>query len=264
MPNATTPSRDWSAIAGVTVVAGAAVILSFSALAGLGELVGWGTLAVFGAELPLSWLLPLCVDAYGATATRIAVNGRYSPETRRHALVHAVAAIVVSVLGNAMYHLIQAHVVDLGSALWVLVVAVSVVPPLALGALAHLMALCGRDNAAAPGDGVPVAVPVGVAAEVDEAAEREADEVIEALRSASSAAAAVPASASSAAGQVHPVECVPDVPEPREVYLRAVEAFAPAGVVEKLPPVREVKRTLNCGQERAKEVRAYLSDLAAG
>jgi hypothetical protein len=143
--NTPAPTRDPVAVAGLALVAAGAVILSFSALAGLGELVGFGG----PGRAPLHWLIPVCVDAYGATATRIAVNGRYSAHTRRHALVHAAAAIVVSVLGNAAFHLIEARVLDLGYVMTVLVVAVSVVPPVALGALAHLMALCARDTAAA-------------------------------------------------------------------------------------------------------------------
>lgn len=143
--------RDWPMITGIAVVACAAVIASFHAQAGLGALAGWHASAdILGVRVSLAWLLPLCVDAYGATATRIAVDSaRYSEHTRKHALVHAIAAVVVGVLGNAVYHLLAARVVELGSATWVLVVGVSIVPPVALGALAHLIALCARDDAAA-------------------------------------------------------------------------------------------------------------------
>ncbi|MEU4225998.1 DUF2637 domain-containing protein [Nonomuraea sp. NPDC026600] len=141
--------RDWWTIGGVGVVAAAAVIASFTAQAGLGRLAGWDASLHLpgGIEISLSWLLPLCVDAYGAVATRITVNAKYSAETRRHALIHAVGAVVVSVIGNAIYHALEAGVLHLGNSRWVLVVAVSMVPPVALGALAHLMALCARDDA---------------------------------------------------------------------------------------------------------------------
>lgn len=141
--------RDWWMVGGVSVVAAAAVIASFTAQAGLGRLAGWDaavTVPGLGVDLSLSWLLPLCVDAYGAVATRITVNATYSPHARRHALIHAVCAVVVSVIGNAIYHALEANVLHLGSSRWVLVVAVSMVPPVALGALAHLMALCARDD----------------------------------------------------------------------------------------------------------------------
>ncbi|MEU6997202.1 DUF2637 domain-containing protein [Nonomuraea sp. NPDC046570] len=144
----TVTRRDWWTIAGVGVVAAAAVIASFTAQAGLGRLAGWDAALPLpgGLEISLSWLLPLCVDAYGAVATRITVNAKYSAETRRHALIHAVGAVVVSIIGNAIYHALEAKVLLLGSSRWVLVVAVSMVPPVALGALAHLMALCARDD----------------------------------------------------------------------------------------------------------------------
>lgn len=255
MPNATTttPRHDPAAIAGMATVAIAAVILSFSALAGLGRLVG------FGGGLPLNWLIPLCVDAYGATATRIMVNARYSEHTRRHALVHAAAAIVISVAGNAIYHLIAARVIDVGSAMWALVVAVSVIPPVALGALAHLMALCARDTATARSIAVPTVVPAAVLedmdGDLDEAADAESHEVIAALRTPPPAAA-VPAAVPA---EVHEETGVPALPEP---YLRAVEVFAEDLAQGKLPPVRRVKTELGCGQDRAKEVRAYLSEYA--
>ncbi|MFG1873409.1 hypothetical protein ACGFIV_01050 [Sphaerisporangium sp. NPDC049003] len=151
---------DWIRRILVGIVAAAAVIASFHAQSGLGELAGWhASLNVFGWRLSLSWLLPLCVDAYGATATLITVDAaRYSEHTRHHALVHAIAAIVVGVLANAAYHLLAANVWHLGPAMWVLVVAVSIIPPVALGALAHLMALCARDDAAARARAVPAEV----------------------------------------------------------------------------------------------------------
>ncbi len=161
LPSVPPFQRDWWRIIGVGVVAAAAVVASFHAQAGLGELAGWhASVDLFSLRVSLSWLLPLCVDAYGATATRIAVNSaRYSEHTRRHALIHAIAAIVVGVLGNAAYHLLAARVVEIGSAQWVLVVGVSIIPPVALGALAHLMALCAGDDAQAQARAVPAEVP---------------------------------------------------------------------------------------------------------
>ncbi|WP_165977487.1 DUF2637 domain-containing protein [Nonomuraea diastatica] len=164
----TTRRRDWWTLGGVGVVAAAAVIASFTAQAGLGRLAGWDAALALpgGLEVSLSWLLPLCVDAYGAVATRITVNAKYSAETRKHALIHAVGAVVVSIIGNAIYHALEAGVLHLGSSRWVLVVAVSMVPPVALGALAHLMALCARDDTTEPAscepasESAPAAAPV--------------------------------------------------------------------------------------------------------
>lgn len=165
--------RDWWTIGGVGVVAAAAVIASFTAQAGLGHLAGWdaGLALPGGITISLSWLLPLCVDAYGAVATRITVNAKYSAETRKHALIHAVGAVVVSIIGNAIYHALEAGVLHLGSSRWVLVVAVSMVPPVALGALAHLMALCARDDTTDPASSEPASrsVPAASPARTDDA-----------------------------------------------------------------------------------------------
>lgn len=154
--------RDWWTLTGIAIVAVGAIVASFTAQAGLGDLAGWhASLDVFGVAVRLSWLLPLCVDAYGVTATRIAVNSdRYSDHTRHHALIHAVGAVVVSIVANAIYHALQAKVLGLGELRWVLVVAVSMIPPVALGALAHLMALCARDDAHTPNGGTGEQVPV--------------------------------------------------------------------------------------------------------
>ncbi|MBF8187296.1 hypothetical protein ITP53_16465 [Nonomuraea sp. K274] len=155
--------RDWVLIVAVVLVAASTVIASFTAQSGLGELAGWtAAVNVFGVELRLSWLLPLTVDAYGVGATRIATNKRaYSAEVRRQAFGHALAAVAVSVVANAVFHLIEADVIVLGDTAWVLVVAVSIVPPVALGGLAHLLSVAARDEVEA------VAVPASATAEVE-------------------------------------------------------------------------------------------------
>lgn len=243
--------RDGWTIAGVAIVAVAAIVASFTAQAGLGVLAGWdATVRLFGVELSLSWLLPLCVDAYGATATRIAVNSsRYSQETRRHALIHAIGAVVVSVVANAMYHSLEAGVLDLGTARWVLVVAVSMVPPVALGALAHLMALCARDDAEAR------AVPVESVTEY-----------------VPEAAPLPPAAPAGPVVEVPPVKAVPaapepvaDVPEPVLVddplYPEAVKVFFSDVASGEVPGIRAIKTTLGVGQERAVSLQSYLRHL---
>lgn len=57
---------------------------------------------------------------------------------------------------------------------------------------------------------------------------------------------------------------VPDLPEPREVYERAVAEFvAPDGRFRRRPSIRALKRVLRCGQDRASEVREYLTEYVA-
>lgn len=155
--------RDWILIVAVVLVAASTVIASFTAQSGLGVLAGWTAFVSAGhVDLHLSWLLPLTVDAYGVGATRIATNKRrYTAEVRRQAFGHALAAVAVSVVANAVFHLIEAHVIVLGATAWLLVVAVSIVPPVALGGLAHLLSVAARDEVMA------VAVPVSTVVEED-------------------------------------------------------------------------------------------------
>ncbi|HEX4815906.1 MAG TPA: hypothetical protein VFV66_24430 [Nonomuraea sp.] len=169
MPNPTDPSplrRDWVLIVAVVLVAASTVIASFTAQAGLGERAGWlAYVTLFDAvELRLSWLLPLTVDAYGVAATRIATNKRaYSAEVRGQAFGHALAAVAVSVVANAVFHLLEAHVIVLGNTAWVLVVAVSIVPPVALGGLAHVLSVAARDEVETVTSATAEAVPGTVA-----------------------------------------------------------------------------------------------------
>jgi hypothetical protein len=129
----TAPKRDWLTAAGLTIVGTSTVVASFSALAGLAVSAGWNPW--------MSILLPATVDVYGVTATRIWLSADSSSEVRSHARTHALAALVVSMGGNAVNHAIEAHAFVLGHRLWLLVVAVSLVPPAALGALMHLVAI---------------------------------------------------------------------------------------------------------------------------
>ncbi|WP_327587019.1 DUF2637 domain-containing protein [Nonomuraea sp. NBC_00507] len=276
---------------GVAVVAVAAAVLSFSALAGLGGYAGFGTVAVFAWDAPLSPLIPLCIDVYGATAVRIASRRCYSDETRRQALIHAMAAIVVGVIGNGTYHLLETHVLVLGDLRWLLVIAVSVVPPVALGAMLHLMALTARDRQDADQVHEAAAVPATEPTEV-----RDAPAQVREPGDVPTAAGAPPAPTSAAApppllelGPAHeehqwyparhaqtlPAPEPEPAPEPgqvrlpqldpalRPVVLQAVETFAPDGELDRVPTIREVKEALNVGQPKATRVRAYLSELVA-
>lgn len=120
--------RDWLLATGMILVGLAAAASSFSGLFDLAHRTGW-----------LIWLcalLPLTVDAYAMTATRVwlAKSTRNSP-ARRWAKVNAIGAITVSVAGNAVDHALTAGVFPLG---WPLVVAVSAIPPVVLGLLVHM------------------------------------------------------------------------------------------------------------------------------
>lgn len=281
--------RDWVLIVAVVLVAASTVIASFTAQSGLGELAGWSAVvSVSRVDLHLSWLLPLTVDAYGVAATRIATNKRaYSAEVRRQAFGHALAAVAVSVVANAVYHLIEAHVIVLGSAAWLLVVAVSIVPPVALGGLAHLLSVAARDEVETVPDAVPgVPAPVGMAPTVDVERIENHPEITSPEDSplpsvlgfpfpVPAVYPAVPAQLTRVlrAGKpgvsetIEPgavddeVRAGTPVPEHPPLVQKAVEEFAEALRSGQTPAVREIKARLGVGTDRAREVRVYLEEL---
>lgn len=112
----------------------AAVVASFSTLAALAVFVGWGDRS--------AWLLPVCIDALALGAGRVWLSERYDTEARGYAKNASMAALAVSVAGNAV-----GHIVALDSAAWwkvALAVLVGAVPPVALAAVGHLMTLSAR------------------------------------------------------------------------------------------------------------------------
>lgn len=120
--------RDWLLAGGMLLVGLAAAASSFSGLFDLAFRTGW--------MQELCALLPLTVDAYAMTATRVwLAKSTRNPAARRWAKFNAIGAIAVSVAGNAIDHAVSAHVIPLG---WPLVVAVSAIPPVVLGLLVHM------------------------------------------------------------------------------------------------------------------------------
>src|SRR5206468_5814275 len=104
MSEATRPTqrRDWWVSAGIAVSATSAAVSSFSGLRSLAIVAGWPD--------TLSPLLPLTVDAFAMTATRVwlaASTG--SGRARRFARWNATCAILLSVAGNGVFHLIAAN-----------------------------------------------------------------------------------------------------------------------------------------------------------
>jgi len=160
----TTPGRwDRATVAGMAAPALAAAVLSFSALAGLARLAGvTGTAGAFR----LAWLLPIAIDAYAVTATRVWLRTATSDRTRLYARRNAIGAIALSVAGNAAFHGLSAagvHRLTGGGFAWLLVVAVSAVPPVILGLVGHLHALICADHTA---HSEPAPTPVATAAPV--------------------------------------------------------------------------------------------------
>ena len=121
-------NRDVLFALGMTAVSVAAAVSSYSGLASLADLAGWNH--------RLALLLPLTIDAYALTATRVWLSPRTAGrKARRWAKGNAIGAIATSVAGNAVAHAANAHVFHVG---WPVVVAVSAIPSIVLGLITHL------------------------------------------------------------------------------------------------------------------------------
>jgi hypothetical protein len=128
--------RDWWVALGLFVSAVSAAVSSFAGLHALALSTGWHPWA--------APLFPLTVDCYALTAVRVwLARSTRSGRARRFARANAVGAILLSVLGNATWHLVAAELV---SVTWVVVVLVGAVPPVVLGLVAHLAVLRTQDD----------------------------------------------------------------------------------------------------------------------
>lgn len=136
----------------LAVVAGSAAVLSFDALHGLARLCGFGP--AFAPLLP-------CVIDCGAAAGSLVWLSQPAGRARVFGRSLALVLLVGSVAGNALGHGLAAYS---ARPHWLVVVAVSAVPPAVLGAVVHLLALVAQARTA----------PAVVAAdEIDEQAEGE-------------------------------------------------------------------------------------------
>ncbi|TDV40124.1 DUF2637 domain-containing protein [Actinophytocola oryzae] len=127
---APTVQLGWYTWAGLAAVAVAASVLSFASLRHLAE--------ACGTSGRLAWLLPVAIDAAAVVATRVWLARQAPAPARRQARRIALGAIVLSVVGNAVDHVLAAYRIVPP---WWTVVAVAAVAPAVLGAVAHLVAL---------------------------------------------------------------------------------------------------------------------------
>ncbi|WP_161629639.1 DUF2637 domain-containing protein, partial [Saccharomonospora iraqiensis] len=128
--------RGWITWCGLGIVAAAAAVLSFDALRELAVLTG--------TPKRLAPLVPITIDAAALVGTRVWLAGEAPGKAVRFARFLALAMIGVSVVGNASAHALVAY--DITPAWWA-VVAVASVPPLVLGAVAHLAHLATGEGA---------------------------------------------------------------------------------------------------------------------
>ena len=120
----------WRRILFLIVLAPAAAVASATALASLARATSWPGWS--------SWLLPISIDVLAAFAVLEWASPKSPTVARSYARALALAALAVSVLGNAVSHLVSAGLVRPG---WVLIVLVGAIPPAALGTAVHLAVL---------------------------------------------------------------------------------------------------------------------------
>ncbi|HEY1969101.1 MAG TPA: DUF2637 domain-containing protein, partial [Pseudonocardia sp.] len=119
--------------AGLAVVAGSAAVLSFATVRDL----------ALGSGYPpgLAWLLPVVIDATAAVGSRIWLGGGGHPAAVRYARALALSAAAVTIAANVLQHGLAAHRL---APPWWLVAVLAAIPPTALVAVAHQVALLAR------------------------------------------------------------------------------------------------------------------------
>jgi hypothetical protein len=138
---------------GLSISAVSAGFSSFAGLRGLAGATGWGEMAP---------LFALCIDSYALTSIRVWLTSPpASRRVRAYAKWNAIGAILLSLAGNAAWHLIAAGLL---AVTWPVVMVVGGVPPVILGLVVHLATLRQTERAAIPLKVAP-AQPAPAAAE---------------------------------------------------------------------------------------------------
>ncbi|MFE9335105.1 DUF2637 domain-containing protein [Streptomyces sp. NPDC006925] len=128
-------------IAGAGIVAAVAMAASAATLAELGHAVGWAGW--------LRWALPVAVDVLALVAGVAWLAAGVAPGARQLGRTLTLVSVAVSVLLNAIGHLVATRYMTPGP--W-LVIGVSAVPPLAAALAVHLTAAITAEADAAEGD----------------------------------------------------------------------------------------------------------------
>ena len=221
------------------LIASPAAVAVWSGWVGLGGLCGFGVVHPLpgiadGFIINTAITLPVGVEAYGAYALRAWLTPGAPGTARRFARWSAIGSLALGMLGQVVYHLLNAA--HATRAPWPVVVLVSCLPVVTLGfgaALTHLLRAA---------DDVPDDVP------------------IPALDDDAGTVAAVTADAAPT-----PVaETVARRARRRPVngHARKAERKYAADLAEgRLPSLRAVMRDIGVGQDKAREVRAHLMTL---
>ncbi len=128
----------WVLVVGAGLVALVAMAASSYTLAGLGRAIGWDQWHGL-----LAWSLPVSADLLAAVAGVAWLAADVSDDARKLARIITIAAVTVSVVLNAVGHLVESG--DLRVEPW-LRIAVSTVPPIVAAVALHLVVTVVRDQ----------------------------------------------------------------------------------------------------------------------
>jgi hypothetical protein len=239
-------------------------VATWSGWVGLGERTGFGLVKPLPGildsfEINTAVTLPIGVETYAAYALGawLNVSPRISASTRRFAKWSSVGSLLLGMLGQVAYHLLeQAGITD---APWQVTTIVSALPVLVLGMGAGLSHMIARDahRPAVPATLLPVPEDVpepDPEPEPDPAAERAVADLIEWTHRVGDGLPPFPL-----AGQVRVPEGAPEVDPLCTSAAHHYRVMLAAG---EAPSMRSIKKDLRIGQERAAQVQAYLAALA--
>ncbi len=138
-------ARDIWVDLGLGIAAASAAFSSFDGLRNLAEAAHWSPY--------MAPLFALGIDAYALAAIRVWTSRSTSASAVSFARKNAIGAVVLSLSGNAIWHLINA---ELLAATWPVVLGVGSVPPVILAMITHLSILRKQDDRPVLQDGVTV------------------------------------------------------------------------------------------------------------
>ncbi|MFD5689674.1 hypothetical protein [Streptomyces rubiginosohelvolus] len=124
---------------GRPVVLVVALLMSIPGEIHLAEVAGWGHVNLFGlGPVNVAWGMPVCVSVYAACSAVIAdVSKRHGLPNHRSATFGAYAALALALSAQDVSHWIKADYIGTS---WLLVGAVSSIPPLVAFHMLHMAA----------------------------------------------------------------------------------------------------------------------------
>jgi hypothetical protein len=240
-------------------------VATWSGWVGLGERTGFGVVKplpgiIDSFEINTAVTLPIGVETYAAYALGAWLNRspRISASTRKFAKWSSVGSLLLGMLGQVAYHLLEQA--GIAHAPWQVTTAVSALPVLVLGMGAGLSHMIARDlHSPVPDPTPPAPEPVPEPPrepEPDPEAEQAVADLIAWTHRIGDGLPALPAES-----EVRVPDGVPDVDPLCTSAAHHYRTMLAAGEV---PSVRQLKKEMRIGQEKATQVRAYLDVLADG